>query len=82
MVVDAGPVLGSPSTRLLAQPQYVDGVILSVFKDVSQVSYVDDAKRVLASVGAPILGTVLSGYSSGMYYSYTGRPKSTVEVGS
>lgn len=82
VVVDAGPVLGSPSTRLLAQPQYVDGVILSVFKDVSQVSYVDDAKRVLASFGAPILGTVLSGYSSGMYYSYTGRPKSTVEVGS
>ncbi|RCS46344.1 hypothetical protein DTL42_15360 [Bremerella cremea] len=80
VIVDAGPVLGSPSTRLLAQPQYVDGVILSVFKDVSQVTQVEDAKRVLTSFGAPILGTVLSGYSTGMYYSYTARTKSTVEV--
>lgn len=80
VIVDAGPVLGSPSTRLLAQPQYVDGVILSVFKDVSQVSLVEDAKRVLTSFGAPILGTVLSGYSTGMYYSYTSRGKSLVEV--
>lgn len=76
IIVDAGPVLGSPSTRFLAQPEYVDGVIMSVFKDVSQASQVDDAKRVLTSFGAPILGTVLSGYSSGMYYSYSNRPKS------
>ncbi|WP_158264990.1 tyrosine-protein kinase domain-containing protein [Blastopirellula marina] len=76
IIVDAGPVLGSPSTRFLAQPEYVDGVIMSTFKDVSQASQVDDAKRVLTSFGAPILGTVLSGYSSGMYYSYSNRPKS------
>lgn len=80
VIIDAGPVLGSPGTRFLAQPQYVDGVILSVFKDVSQVSQVDDAKRVLKSFGAPILGTVLSGYTTGMYYSYTNRSQSTVEV--
>ncbi|PQO32835.1 hypothetical protein DTL21_21905 [Bremerella cremea] len=80
IIVDAGPVLGSPSTRFLAQPQHVDGVILSIFKDVSQVAQVDDAKRILNSFGAPIIGTVLSGYSSGMYYSYTNRSTSTVEV--
>ncbi|PQO28756.1 polysaccharide biosynthesis tyrosine autokinase [Blastopirellula marina] len=80
VIVDAGPVLGAPSTRLLAQPQYADGVILSIFKDVSQVTLVEDAKRILTSFGAPIIGTVLSGYTSGMYYSYTNRPTSTVEV--
>ncbi|PQO43887.1 polysaccharide biosynthesis tyrosine autokinase [Blastopirellula marina] len=69
VLVDAGPVLASCDTRILSQPEFVDGVILSVMKDYSQTFKVDQARGLLESFGARVLGTVLAGCTESVYYS-------------
>lgn len=69
VLVDAGPVLASCDTRILSQPEFVDGVVLSVMKDFSQTFKVEQARSLLESFGARVIGTVLAGCTESVYYS-------------
>ena len=71
VVVDTSPLM--PVTDGLLIAQYVDGVILSVRRDVSQFSKVASACQKLQMMGAPIWGAVVIGVDqslSGYRYSY------------
>ncbi|MFO0852317.1 MAG: polysaccharide biosynthesis tyrosine autokinase [Gemmataceae bacterium] len=59
VVVDAGPVLSAADTLLVGQQ--VDGVVISVLQDVSQVPRVRAASDRLAQLNVPLLGAVVSG---------------------
>jgi capsular exopolysaccharide synthesis family protein len=59
IVVDSHPVL--PATDSLLIGQYVDAVILSVMKGVSQVPRVQAAAQRLTSLGVRVLGAVVTG---------------------
>lgn len=61
IIIDASPVLTSPDALLLGQ--HVDGAVLSVRRDISQVPKVNAAAEQLTSVGIPIIGSVLNGGS-------------------
>ncbi|MCY2966580.1 MAG: CpsD/CapB family tyrosine-protein kinase, partial [Planctomycetota bacterium] len=71
VVVDTSPLI--PVTDGLLIAQYVDGVILSVRRDVSQYSKVASACQKLQMMGAPVWGAVVIGVDqspSGYRYSY------------
>jgi Mrp family chromosome partitioning ATPase len=59
IIVDSSPVLTVADALSLGQ--YVDGVIFSVLRDVSQLPAVRAAYQRLASVGCHMLGTVFTG---------------------
>jgi capsular exopolysaccharide synthesis family protein len=59
VVVDSHPVL--PATDSLLIGQYVDAVILSLLKDVSQAPRVHAASQRLSSLGIRVLGAVVNG---------------------
>lgn len=59
VVVDSGPVLSAADTLLVGQQ--VDGVVISVLQDVSQVPQVRTASDRLAQLNVPVLGAVVSG---------------------
>ncbi|MDX1961716.1 MAG: polysaccharide biosynthesis tyrosine autokinase [Pirellulales bacterium] len=57
IIIDSGPVLGFADALLLGG--YADTAVLSVLRDVSQITKVNEARGRLDSVGIPILGTVV-----------------------
>ena len=59
IIIDAAPVLTLSDSMIMGQ--YVDGVILSVMRDVSQVPKIHAASELLRSVGIRILGSVVNG---------------------
>lgn len=59
VIVDGSPILPVADTRFLGQQ--VDGVILSVLQDISQVPRVKAARQTLTSLGIPIAGAVMIG---------------------
>jgi capsular exopolysaccharide synthesis family protein len=59
IVVDAGPVLKVADPLLLGQ--YVDGAILSVLRDVSQIHKVYEASERLKLAGVKVVGAVING---------------------
>lgn len=71
IVLDSSPLL--PVTDPLLMARHADGVILSVMRGYSQVHSVEEAKHRLASVGANVLGVVVSGVEVPQYLGYYGR---------
>jgi len=65
IVVDSAPVLAVADSQLICQQ--VDGVILSVLRDVSRLPRVYAAYERLAGLGAKVLGAVVSGVRSETY---------------
>jgi len=59
IVVDTGPVLKVADPLLLGQ--YVDGAILSVLRDVSQIHKVYEASERLKLAGVKVVGAVING---------------------
>jgi polysaccharide biosynthesis transport protein len=68
VVVDASPILPAVDTRIVAR--HVDGVVLSMLRDVSETPKVRAACEVLNSFNANILGAVMIGASADLYYGY------------
>lgn len=68
VVLDSPPIL--PVADALAIAHKVDGVILSVMKDVSRYNAVEAACHRLSLVGANILGVVFSGVEARGYNNY------------
>jgi capsular exopolysaccharide synthesis family protein len=71
IVVDSSPVLPVADSLLLAQ--HVDGVLFSLFSEVSRLPKVYAAYQRLNSLGVRILGAVVNGvrpepYGPGLYY--------------
>jgi capsular exopolysaccharide synthesis family protein len=81
IVVDSSPVLAATDALLVGQ--HVDGVILSLLRDRSQVPLVHSSVQRLTSLGIRVLGAVVNGLKpDGMYghaYSY-GQPSGTRAV--
>jgi capsular exopolysaccharide synthesis family protein len=73
VVIDSSPML--PVSDALLMARRVDGVLLSVMREVSEITPVKDALAQLALVGARVLGVVMNrGHSPSYYrtlYSYT-----------
>lgn len=65
VVIDSTPLL--PVADGLAMARDVDGVVLSVLRDVSELQFVAEAQKRLAAVGANVLGVVLSGAGQVLY---------------
>jgi polysaccharide biosynthesis transport protein len=68
IVVDGSPILPVVDARIIAQ--HVDGVLLSVMRDVSCVPQVRAACDLLDQFGVPILGAVVAGRAEEHYHSY------------
>lgn len=68
IVVDASPILPAVDTRIVAR--HVDGVVLSMLRDVSETPKVKAACEVLNSFNVNILGAVVIGASADLYYGY------------
>ncbi len=71
VIVDSSPIL--PVTDSLLVSQYVDGVIFSIRRDVSQYPKVATACQRLAMIGIPLWGAVVIGLdqtSYGYRYAY------------
>jgi len=77
VLLDSGPVLPIADTLLMAQ--VVDGVLLSVMRDISRLGFIQRANERLANVGVGSLGVVMAGTSDrheyGNKYSYKSRNK-------
>ncbi len=72
VIVDSSPIL--PVTDSLLVSQYVDGVIFSIRRDVSQYPKVATACQRLAMIGIPLWGAVVIGLDQTPYgyrYAYT-----------
>jgi Mrp family chromosome partitioning ATPase len=77
VIVDSAPVLPVADSLLLGK--LVDGVLLSILRDVSRTPMVLSAQERLRMTGARILGAVVNGISSSTYsarYSYRKAPAS------
>jgi succinoglycan biosynthesis transport protein ExoP len=59
IIVDSHPVLGATDSLLIAQ--YVDAVLVSLMRDVSQMHNVHAACHQLATLGIRVFGAVVSG---------------------
>ncbi len=59
IIVDTGPILPIADTRFVSQ--YVDSVVLSVFRDVSQAEYVREACDILEAFGVRSIEAVVTG---------------------
>lgn len=71
VVIDSSPVLSVADARLLGQ--HVDGAVLSVLKDVSQIPQVYEACELLRAVGIRLLGAVVNGAEPVVTYQYASR---------
>ncbi len=75
VILDSAPVLPVTDSLLLAQD--VDGVLLSILRDVSQLARVYAAYERLALLGVRMLGAVVTGtpqaYLYGQAYRYLGQ---------
>ncbi|HIQ20409.1 MAG TPA: hypothetical protein EYH34_04105 [Planctomycetes bacterium] len=70
VVVDGGPILPVADTRLVGQ--HVDGVILSILRDVSQAGKVLAACEVLEALGVRSLGAIVWSSPEDVYYAESG----------
>jgi Mrp family chromosome partitioning ATPase len=59
IVIDGAPILGLSDTLSLGQ--YVDGAILTVLRDHSEIRKVYQAAELLKSLGIRLIGTVVNG---------------------
>ncbi len=59
IIIDSHPVLGATDSLLIGQ--HVDGVLVSLMRDVSQMHNVHAATQQLNSLGIRVLGAVVSG---------------------
>jgi polysaccharide biosynthesis transport protein len=66
IIVDSAPLLPVVESQFIAQ--HVDGVILSVIKNVSRLPAVHAACEKLAMLDVRILGVVVHGETSDSYY--------------
>ncbi len=85
IIVDSSPIL--PVTDSLLISQYVDGVIFSIRRDVSQYPKVATACQRLAMIGVPLWGAVVIGLDQMSYgyqyaYAYGAVRKGTKAAGS
>lgn len=73
IIVDSSPVLPVADATQVAQ--HVDGVILSILRNVSQLPRVHAARQRLAGLGIPVLGAVVLGTQeeTGGYGYHTSR---------
>ncbi|HEV3300880.1 MAG TPA: P-loop NTPase [Planctomycetaceae bacterium] len=69
VVIDAGPVLPVVETRVVAR--HADGVVLSLLRDISEIPKVQSACELLRSFNIRMLGAVMVGAPSEVYYSRT-----------
>ena len=65
VVIDTAPLLPSVETRLLVP--HVDGVVISLLRDVSEISRIRAGCEMLQSVDACVLGAVMVGAPSERY---------------
>jgi capsular exopolysaccharide synthesis family protein len=75
VVIDTAPLLPSVETRLLV-PQ-VDGVVISLLRDVSEISRIRTGCDMLRSYDACVLGAVMVGAPSERYHRYQRRKSSS-----
>lgn len=69
IVVDSCPVLPVADTLLIGQ--HVDGVLISILQDISQLPKVLDASDRLAQLNIPMLGAVVNGIKTDIHaYGY------------
>ncbi|MGE3313824.1 MAG: polysaccharide biosynthesis tyrosine autokinase [Planctomycetaceae bacterium] len=66
LIVDSSPILQSVDARLIGR--HVDGVVLSLLRDVSRMPKVTNACEMLRTYHIPMLGSVLLGSSTDVYY--------------
>lgn len=66
VIVDGSPILPVADSRFLSK--HVDGVVLSVLRDVSSVPNILATCEVLAGFGVRPIGAVVTGSSSDMHY--------------
>ncbi|HVK18941.1 MAG TPA: polysaccharide biosynthesis tyrosine autokinase [Fimbriiglobus sp.] len=72
VLIDSSPLL--PVTDALLMARAVDGVVLAVRQDVSEVNAIRDALAQLALIGARVLGVVVNGGPVRRYAQYPYRP--------
>jgi polysaccharide biosynthesis transport protein len=77
VVVDTSPILPVADARFVSQ--YVDTVVLSVFRDVSEAPKIQAACDILAAFGAHCVEAVVTGPSNGSYGRHAGY-ESTVSA--
>jgi capsular exopolysaccharide synthesis family protein len=77
VVVDSSPILAVASTLHVAQ--HVDGVIVSILRNVSRMPKVSAALARLKLIGAPILGAVVNGSDEDVYSSRYHTPPTSEE---
>lgn len=66
VIIDSAPILPVADTLVMARA--VDGVLLSVMRDVSELSAVKETLAQLALIGTRVLGVVMNGgYPAGYY---------------
>jgi polysaccharide biosynthesis transport protein len=65
VVIDTAPLLPSVETRLLVP--HVDGVVISLLRDVSEISRIREGCEMLRTADANVLGAVLVGAPSERY---------------
>jgi polysaccharide biosynthesis transport protein len=65
VVVDTSPILPVADARFVSQ--YVDSVVLSVFRDVSEAPKIQAACDILAAFGAHCVEAVVTGPGNGLY---------------
>jgi capsular exopolysaccharide synthesis family protein len=65
VVLDASPILPVADTRIISQ--HVDGVVLSILRDVSQVPKVIAACEILQAFGVRMLGAIVTGAGGDVY---------------
>ncbi len=70
VVVDTSPILPVADARFVSQ--YVDTVVLSVFRDVSESAKIQAACDILAAFGANCVEAVVTGPSHGLYGRHAG----------
>jgi capsular exopolysaccharide synthesis family protein len=69
VVVDTSPILPVADARFVSQ--YVDTVVLSVFRDVSETPKIQAACDILAAFGVQSVEAVVTGPSNGLYGRHT-----------
>jgi Mrp family chromosome partitioning ATPase len=69
VIVDGSPILPVADTRFISQ--HVDGVVLSVLRDISRIPKVAAACELLAAFNVRILGAVVTGSTQDQYYQHS-----------
>ena len=68
VIVDSAPLLGINDSLLIAS--YVDGALLAVRRDISQMGKVAAARERLSMLGIPVVGAVTTGIDATGDYKY------------